>query len=269
MKYLLSLPGVGGYYGATIGAATIIIDRIKKKDPKATIHYSGVSSGAICGLMLLILSLSLSIKDKANQCERKHILRMHKRFIKCINEIGKWSENVYDYYHNNDLFFAGLARFVKKYVKDVEMINNRLHIGYCKVLEDTNELEFVVVSEFYDVDDLINALFASSHYSLFLRNQKYYEFRNQKCVDGVFMDQNVHLPDYVNLKICPSLIDEISIFEKMLIPCHDKFVRLYEYGVQVQKSQKKLIKFNLTENDKLDQQQNTDSWIWDIVSMIM
>jgi hypothetical protein len=268
MKYLLSLPGVGGYYGATIGAATNIINRIKKKDPDAMIHYSGVSSGAICALMLLILS---GIKNNANQCEKKHILRMHEKFIKCINEIGKWSDNVLDYYHNNDLFFAGLAKFVKKYVKDVGIVNNRLHIGYCKVLENTNDLEFVIVSEFYDVDDLINALFASSHYSLFLRNHKYYEFRNQKCVDGVFMDQNVHLPDYVNLKICPSLVDNISIFEKMLVPCHDKFVRLYEYGVQIQKSQKKLIKFNLGQNEKLDldQQENTDSWIWDIVSMIM
>ena len=122
MKYLLSLPGVGGYYGATIGAAKNIIDRINKKDPNAIIHYSGVSSGAFCALMMLLSFLNINHKHS----HTKYISQIHKEFIECVGSVGKWSDSIFDYYHNNDLFFAGVEKFIRMNIKDIKTINNKL-----------------------------------------------------------------------------------------------------------------------------------------------
>lgn len=269
MKYLLSFPGVGGYYGATIGAAKDIIDRIYKNNPNAIIEYSGVSSGAFCALMMLISLMDMECGcDKKKHSHTKYISHMHKEFVKCINDSGKWSDSIFDYYHNNNIYFVGVEKFIRTYVKDIKTINNKLHIGYCRIL-DTNELEFNVVSNFMNVDDLVNALMASSHYALFLKNQKYFEFREQKCVDGVFINQNVHLPDYINVKINNQLLDDICIFDKLLVPCHKKFKRLYKHGKKIQKTQK-LNTFNITEDEVFKQTQFKNTFkLWDIISLLL
>lgn len=263
MKYLLSLPGVGGYYGATVGAAKNIIDRINKQDPDAIIHYSGVSSGAFCALVILLTYHNNS------RNYTKYILQKHKKLIEYINEKGKWSDSIFDYYHNNNLYFAGIEKFIRKNVHDIQIINNKLHIGYCRIL-DNNKLEFTVVNEFANVDDLINALLASSHYTLFLKTEKYYEFRNHKCVDGVFMNNNVCLPGYINVKINPILIDNLSVWDKLLDPCHERFLIHYKYGKKVQKKQKKLNQFIMTDEETLLQtnQKYQDIGLWDIITVI-
>lgn len=264
MKYLLSIPGTGGCYGATVGAAKNIITRIKQNDPNAVIHYSGVSSGAICALLMLV---SRFHKKHYIENAEKNISQIHKEFIDCITESGKWSDSIFDYYHNNDLLFAGVEKFIRKKVKDVKMINNRLHIGYCKI-SATNKLEFVVVSEFLDVDDLINALLASSHYTLLLKNKMYHEYKGDKCVDGVFLNDNVHLPDYINIRISNELLDNISVCEKILEPNHEKFIRLYKYGKKFQKHQK-INQFNITKEELVQIHSKKTFRLWDIVSTIM
>jgi hypothetical protein len=50
-RYLVPLLAAGGKYGATLGSTVNIIRKIKEKDPNAVIHFSGVSSGAICAVM--------------------------------------------------------------------------------------------------------------------------------------------------------------------------------------------------------------------------
>lgn len=121
------------------------------------------------------------------------------------------------------------TEMVRKYVKDIDSINNKIHIGYCKLTHDDG-LEFNVLSEFKDVDDLIGANKASAHYSVLLRKDMYYVYRGDRCVDGIFVHDRIYMPGYRNVKIDSNHVEELGIYDAILSNCADKFKRLHSVG---------------------------------------
>jgi len=207
-RYLIPFPAAGGRYPVIIGMIQSILYQIKTIDPDAKIHASGVSSGAVCAIMLIIgLFKGLNIDD------------MHKEFIKIMR-------------NKKVDFFDGIELLIRRYVtnKDVKhIVNKRVHIGYCRLCAE-NGLEFIVVSEFKDVNDLVGAFRASAHYPLLLREEMYYEYRGDKCVDGVFIHESILLPGYRNIKIGSSVFDKTLSTDRALDASKEKYKRLFKLG---------------------------------------
>lgn len=263
-KYLLSIPAAGGRYGLTIGAARVIVKQIRRLNPDAEIHYSGVSSGAISAVLSIIadakehlfvpiaLPMTLPPTDVTNDTMVSPILsttsttstptsfiqepfheKMHREMLDMVKQEGEWKTGVREYFRNNEYFFNGLIKFIKYHLIDIDQINDKVHIGYCK-LSSENGMEFKIVSKFTDVDDLIGALLASSHYSWVLKNSNYYEYRGDRCVDGIFMYDRFSLPGYQNIIIDEDVFTDTARMEALLEPSQEKFIRLYRLGEERQ-----------------------------------
>lgn len=248
VKYLLSIPAAGGRYGLTIGAARVIVDKIRAMDPEAEIHYSGVSSGAISA----VLSVIMESREQLSKDPKLHET-IHREFLDTIEQEGEWKQGISHYFSNNDIFFNGVATFIRNNLHDIETINHRVHVGYCKLSQD-NGLEFKIVSRFDDVEDLIGALMASSHYTWILRWNNYHMYRGDKCIDGVFMHSSFALPGYKNISINKKLFKGTNQTEGFLEPSQDKYMRLYEMGKMFQSKRKINIVETNKEPDTVDRQ---------------
>jgi len=215
-RYLIPFPAAGGRYPVIMGTIQPILNQIKTIAPNAKIHASGVSSGAVCAIMLIIgLFKGLNIDD------------MHKEFIKIMR-------------NKKVDFFDGVELLIRRYVtnNDVKhIVNKRVHIGYCRLCAE-NGLEFIIVSEFKDVDDLVGAFRASAHYPLLLRKEMYYEYRGDKCVDGVFLHETISLPGYLNIKIDSSVFDKTLSTDRVLDTSKEKYKRLFKLGKHHQRATK-------------------------------
>lgn len=227
VKYLVSIPAAGGRYGLTFGAARVVVRKIREIDPNAEIHYSGVSSGAF----LAVLDIITTEKERTCDPKTKTIIHevMHKELLDTINNEGLWKPGISEYFQNNDYFFKGLAKFIKQNLVNIDQINDKVYIGYCK-LSLVHGLEFKIVSKFKDVDDLIDALFASSHYSWVLKNKHYYEYRGDRCVDGVFMHNSFCVPGYKNISVGRDVFNGTRRMDALLDISQNKFIELYKKG---------------------------------------
>jgi len=256
-KYLVSIPAAGGRYGLTIGASHVIVKKIRKTDPNAVIHYSGISSGAI----VAVLAIIMDEREPVNGSDRMHS-KLHRELIEMIKNEGEWEQGISNYFQNNEYFFRGLTKFVKHNIIDINKINDKIHIGYCK-LSPEHRLEFKVVSRFNDVDDLIGALLASSHYSWVLKNSHYYEYRGDKCVDGIFMHDRFPVPGYKNINIDDDIFVSTDIRDSMLGLSHEKYISLYKMGKRHQR--KKNLEFFETD-DVVNTSMQT--LVWDFLDVI-
>jgi hypothetical protein len=218
-KYLIVIPGSAGSYGATVGALLVEIDKIKKNNPNAVIHYSGVSSGSFVAIIALLCIIN----------PQNHV-KMHEELLQMINKDNMWNThtiNPYTHYQNMGNWYVGVKKFIVKYVKDISQINNRIHIGICK-LDVFNGLTYHVVSTFKDVNDFISVIHASSQIPYYTHAKFSVKYKQFFCLDGWFLDNALCLPDYKNIKLIGGL--SIHPIDRLVLPCNIKYLRLFEKG---------------------------------------
>lgn len=223
MRYLIPLCGSGGCYPVMMGVGSNLIKRIKHKDPKAIIHFSGVSSGAICSLLFLI-----------SEIHNKNITSIHNEFISSVNKRLKQIDCNFCHYRKNEIYFDSSEEIIRRHIKNTSDINGKLYIGY-NVFSWCHGLEFKVVSDFKDVDDLMGAIRASSHFSFLLKSSSHYMYRGEKCIDGFFIHNNFLVPGYNNVVIAPKVFDNVPYNDMMLNHSDEKYNRLYKIGYDGQK----------------------------------
>ncbi|VBB17587.1 Acyl transferase/acyl hydrolase/lysophospholipase [Yasminevirus sp. GU-2018] len=248
-KYLIPIPAAGGRYPVTVGMVRPVLNRIKSLDPDSEIHYSGVSSGSACALMFLCASIA-----------NLDIEVLHDEFIELIKTRVSSDPANAGYYQKNDKFFEAMEALAKKYITDINQINGKLHIGYCK-LSRANGLEFAVVSEYKDIYDLTNAIRASCHYSLVLRNSMYFEYRGDMCVDGIFMYDQFLVPGYKNVVLNCNVLNKVNMNEILLNPCKEKYQRLYKIGDEHQKD-KEVEFIEPSEHPAVTSEKIISMWNW-------
>lgn len=221
-KYLVPFPAAGGRYPTSIGMMKYVLEKLETENIEdIQIHASGVSSGAACAIFFIIGMI------KGYGFE--YFDKLHDEFLEIINDINKDEK---DYYIRNNSFFDAVEMLIKKYVENIDDINGKVHIGYCRMCEN-NGMKFEIVSHFSDIDDLVGAFRASAHYPILLKRESHYEYRGHKCVDGVFMHKNITLPEYNNIMFCEEVNN--TKMDLMLVASKDKYEKLLNIGYEQQK----------------------------------